>query len=95
MELKITADMVREAAAKCSTAKQTLETLFPEAFEEDKYFDFGEEFILKTSGQPFKIGWEIPPSKLKGKCLLVDNSWEVEMVKHGAWTLIIPTRKTK
>ena len=94
MELKITKDKVLAAAAKCSTAKATLETLFPEAFMEEKYFDFGESFNLKTSGEPFKIGWEIPPLKLKGRCLLLDPSWEVEVVKHGSYTLIIPTRKT-
>ncbi len=38
-ELKITKEKVLEAAAKCSTAKATLQTLFPEVFEEDKYFD--------------------------------------------------------
>jgi len=36
MELKITKDKVLQAAAKCSTAKATLETLFPEAFEENE-----------------------------------------------------------
>ena len=39
MELKITADKVRAAAAKCSQAKQTLETLFPEAFEDAPHED--------------------------------------------------------
>ena len=33
MELKITKEKVLEAASKCSTAKATLETLFPECFE--------------------------------------------------------------
>lgn len=36
MELKITKERILEAAAKCSQAKDTLKTLFPEAFEEDK-----------------------------------------------------------
>jgi len=34
MELKVTKDKVLEAASKCSTAKETLKTLFPEAFIE-------------------------------------------------------------
>lgn len=38
-ELKITKEKVLEAAAKCSTAKATLQTLFPEVFKEEKYFD--------------------------------------------------------
>lgn len=35
MELKITKERILEAASKCSTAKATLETLFPEVFEEE------------------------------------------------------------
>ena len=35
MELKITKEKVLEAASKCSTAKATLETLFPECFEKE------------------------------------------------------------
>lgn len=39
MELQITKEKVLAAAAKCSTAKAILETLFPEIFKdaEDKY----------------------------------------------------------
>jgi len=33
MNLNITKEKVLEAASKCSTAKQTLQVLFPEAFE--------------------------------------------------------------
>ena len=35
MELKITKEKVLEAASKCSTAKATLITLFPECFVDD------------------------------------------------------------
>jgi hypothetical protein len=42
-ELKITKDKIIEAANKCSTAKQTLKILFPEAFEEE-YYEFGSRF---------------------------------------------------
>jgi len=39
-DLKISKERVLEAASKCSTAKETLKTLFPEAFkEENKYFE--------------------------------------------------------
>lgn len=37
MELKITKEKVLEATSKCSTAKQTLETLFPEVFENNDF----------------------------------------------------------
>lgn len=38
MELKVTKENVLKAAEKCSTAKQVLKEMFPEAFEDDKYF---------------------------------------------------------
>ena len=34
MKLEITKEKVLEAASKCSTAKATLQTLFPECFED-------------------------------------------------------------
>jgi len=37
MELKITKEKVLEAASKCSTAKATLETLFPDCFKTPIY----------------------------------------------------------
>src|SRR5690606_17465282 len=43
MKLEISKERVLEAASKCSTAKETLKTLFPEVFKkEDKYFDFSD-----------------------------------------------------
>jgi hypothetical protein len=35
-EFQVTKDRILEAASKCSTAKATLEVLFPEAFEEEE-----------------------------------------------------------
>lgn len=53
MKLEITKEKVLAAAAKCSTAKATLVTLFPEVFEEDKYLDLSgaetsNEFDIPT-----------------------------------------------
>ena len=36
MKLEITKEKVLEAASKCSQAKETLKTLFPEVFEDEK-----------------------------------------------------------
>ena len=36
MKLEITKEKVLEAASKCSTAKATLQTLFPECFDTEK-----------------------------------------------------------
>ena len=38
MKVEITKERILEASSKCSTAKATLMTLFPEVFKEDKYF---------------------------------------------------------
>lgn len=46
MELKITKEKVLEAALKCSTAKATLTTLFPECFEKEETFKKGDKFTI-------------------------------------------------
>lgn len=54
-ELKITKEKVIEAANKCNVAKETLKTLFPEVFEEEKTWRYGD----------------IVESKHHGKCIIV------------------------
>jgi len=49
MELKTTKEKVIEAASKCSTAKATLEVLFPEAFENEVELKFGDTFSFLGS----------------------------------------------
>jgi hypothetical protein len=105
MELKITKDKVLAAAAKCSTAKATLETLFPEAFE-------GEECLIheryqKTNliddknGKPI-LGFADGIASWCGrhdlvkKCLWLDDkdyNWEMTEPNNG-YRLLTPTRKT-
>jgi len=51
MKLEITKEKVLEAASKCSQAKETLKTLFPEVFEDEKV----------------KITYEIDGVKINGK----------------------------
>ena len=91
MELKITKDKVLQAAAKCSTAKATLETLFPEAFEGDKKVVFekftgikdinGERLIENRFGSQAECVW-----------LNSDFKWKIEKAGNGGY-LLIPTRK--
>ena len=93
MELKITKDKVLAAAAKCSTAKATLETLFPEAFEEEKEdIVFDEQFCMP--GLKYKNGrhlvW-LSPSK---KDIYLDKSQSWSIVDEGTVLKLIPTRKT-
>lgn len=67
MKLEITKEKVLEAAAKCSQAKETLKTLFPEVFEEkikhrigNRYlFEGRDEYILcktKSYGEGLFVG---------------------------------------
>jgi len=63
MELKITKEKVLEAASKCSTAKATLQTLFPECFVDDiiipKFVDIktksGDRLIENEVGSSRRI----------------------------------------
>jgi len=96
MELKITKEKVLEAASKCSTAKATLETLFPECFVDDKYVDLMKwaknseswEFGKKSENEP-TIG--IASDKRDGKrfrfILSGYFNWELD----GQY--LIPTKK--
>ena len=49
MKLEITKERILEAAAKCSTAKQTLQVLFPEAFKKNYPLRVGDIYIHPTN----------------------------------------------
>lgn len=57
MELKITKERILEAASRCSTAKQTLKILFPEAFVEEvnQIFQIGDQLAQKDSNKVYLI----------------------------------------
>lgn len=89
MELKITKEKVLEAASKCSTAKATLETLFPECFVKDKYFLFPNEFTVKTSEtDPLIIAFNLAPDGMRNRCLYVRPGFDVEIIKEQGRTFI-------
>ncbi len=54
-ELKISADKVREAAAKCPTAKEVLKTLFPQAFKKETPFVEGGFYIMEETGVLYRL----------------------------------------
>lgn len=89
-DLKITAEKVREAASKCSTAAATLKTLFPEAFEDDGPFDFGRMRVLDTSTTdgPLAIANGCAPIGLEYKSLVVCDGWEMKTQTNGRWTIL-------
>jgi hypothetical protein len=76
MELIITKEKVLEAAEKCSTAKATLQVLFPEAFEKEVGEIKPFEISLNTDKGIF-IGDGYSPLGFEKKCVLVDMElWE-------------------
>ncbi len=102
-ELKITKEKVLEAAAKCSTAKATLQTLFPEVFEEDKYFDltklskiqfFDNDDCIRagfTSNSAIQVRTG-GTYAFKGFYLTNSCNWEIVKDEVND-TVLIPTRK--
>lgn len=94
-ELKITKERVLKAAEKCSTAKDTLKELFPEAFDPDA-FDFGPAHELDAanrSSRPMFIGESMAPYGLRGKCLLVHMDYDMEVTESCGHKCLIFRRK--
>lgn len=96
MKLEITADKVKEAAAKCPQAEATLKTLFPEVFEDDKYVDLllwakdskGWEFGDKSTTCPtIGIDEKIKNGKMYRFILSTSFNWELD----GSY--LIPNKK--
>lgn len=96
-ELKVTKAAVLEAASKCSTAKATLQVLFPEAFKpSDEPFEFEREHELTLNNcteVPLYIGNAFAPSGLEGKCLIINKGWEMRKQEHEGLTILTFHRK--
>lgn len=91
--LEITKEKVLEAAAKCSTAKATLQVLFPEAFETQAH-DFGQELKITTSCEsPLYIGDGLAPHGLSRKCLIVNEDYKMEVKTYAGNKILIFTKK--
>lgn len=98
MELKITKEKVLEAASKCSTAKQTLQLMFPEVFEMllvSKDTTSNELYVAKV-GEDIAIhvanGIKCP--RLTEKTHFILNSlfdWRIE--DYNGAKFLIPTKK--
>ena len=96
MEFKITKEKILEAASKCNTAGDTLKILFPEAFEEkEEYFAFGEAYTIDgiTGRGPIYIGKGNAPKRLRGKCLILNYNWEVEVKVERDGTCLLFKKK--
>jgi hypothetical protein len=91
-ELKITKERILEAASKCSTAKETLKTLFPEVFQQSVDFSDLPNISLLGSEYP-----KIEPrffGEFAGKGLWLDDcyDWEIKTDKKNQ-RILIPTKK--
>ncbi len=100
-KLEITKEKILEAASKCFQAKETLKVLFPEVFEEDKYFDLNKldfrtnDLNWKKSGfnddNPMFIRGA---GEFAGKAFYLDPSYNWELVKDSHNILcLVPTKK--
>ena len=101
MKLEISKERVLEAASKCSAAKETLKTLFPEVFEEeDKYFDFSDVPTTFLRGLKLPEGFDDDCIQIRssgeyerrGFYLADYLNWEIKEDRHGQLVLI-PTKK--
>lgn len=96
-ELKITKAAVLEAASKCSTAKATLQVLFPDAFKpSDEPFKFGGATwttAVAYSQGPLMVADSSAPHDLKGRCLFVCPGWEMRQQEHEGRTILTFYRK--
>lgn len=97
-ELKVTKAAVLEAASKCSTAKATLQVLFPDAFKKDDGpfgFKEGDKLsgYLQNSVEPIYIGYGDCPTSLSYKCLVVQKGWEMRQQEHHGRTILTFHRK--
>ena len=93
--LEITKEKVLEAAEKCSQAKETLKTLFPEVFEDDNYFDLGKPYekIYENEILEIRISDSNDFPEMKGHAfyLFPNRIWELKQL--GSNTYLIPTKK--
>lgn len=101
-EIKITKERILDAASTCKEAKKVLKNLFPDIFEDEKYFDLSE--LPKTifsnedaenAGFDNRYFFEVRhDGEYKFKAFYLDNpyNWEIIIDSEGA-TCLIPTKK--
>lgn len=105
MKIETTKERILEAASMCSAAKEILKDLFPQAFEDDKYFDLSklpnDNYCLFTNKAAKDAGFidksflEIKVSgeySKKAFYLNDDYNWELKRDSSGDLVLI-PTEK--
>ena len=98
-KLEVTIEKVLRAAAKCPDAKAVLEEMFPEAFEESKYFNFLEEtdetsVFKNRTAKDFLLNAALievrDSGEYEGRGFFLDDNldWELKKDSEGALVLI-------
>lgn len=102
MKLEITKEKILEAASKCSVAKETLKTLFPEVFEDDRYLDLnsfltpGYRCILDSDGHTMIDIRASGKYTNKGFFLSDNYVWTIERCsRYPEIDVLVPTKKEK
>ena len=92
MKLEITKEKVLEAASKCSQAKETLKTLFPECFKEiDEIEPFQVNYT--SAWEYIFIAKGLAPDGLEDKCFGLNNDFDWELIEHNDHQILIPKLK--
>lgn len=108
MSLTIDKSKVLEAAKDCPEAKKVLQTLFPEVFEEDKYFNLyhliGRYSLVFSYTQAVAAGFRNnsffqlrDAGEFRNKAFYLDDinyNWELKKDSYGKLVLI-PTKKLR
>lgn len=86
-EIKISKERILEAASKCSTAKATLQVLFPEVFEENNTFfsESGIESLAKiVDGNDLNLILPKNWFKIPGGCS-IDKAKSISKLIYNTW----------
>jgi len=89
MKLEVTKEKVLEAAEKCSQAKETLKTLFPECFEKELPI-FPNGVSIKISGDRAIENRLLGSDDYNSNVLWLSDlfEWEIKKAKNGGYLLI-------
>jgi hypothetical protein len=90
MELKITKEKVLEAASKCSQAKETLKTLFPECFKETEEIKPFEVTVSTASNDFIFIARGLAPNGYEGRCFGLSTDYDWELTESNCIQILIP-----
>lgn len=92
--MEITKERVLEAASKCSQAKETLKTLFPEAFDEKVVI---QDFLVEKGAydRMIFIAAGLAPAgyELRSFGLNEDFNWKIVPSSKDSSLILIPTKK--